>query len=96
MSKYSAAQVAKFHQFRQQLIKAGASPYLATGAAYFKASENVDWNWSLRLRSDATGMIDEECYKCVCDHLCSDTEKDIRLILSEKRGTFRLVRDTKE
>lgn len=96
MSKYSAAQVAKFHQLRQDFIKMGASPYLATGAAYFEASDNGDWNCNLRLRSDATGMIWDECYECMCHYACSDTEKNITLTLSEKGRTFRLVRCTKE
>lgn len=91
MSKYSAAQVAKFHQFRQQLIKAGASPYLATGAAYFEASDNPDLKEKLRLRKDATGNVDGEWSDCRCDHYCSDMAKYITVRLNERRIYFRLV-----
>lgn len=94
MSKYSAAQVAKFHQFRQQLIKVGASPYLATGAAYFEASDNADLKYNLRLRKDATGMIDDEWWMCRCEGECCIPceRKTIKLKLNNKdRSYFRLV-----
>ena len=99
MSKYSADQVAKFHQFRQQLIKAGASPYLATGAAYFEASDNADLRDRVRLRKDATGMIQDEWWVCRCEGECCLTSdrKTIKLKLNNKnRSYFRLVTSSEE